>query len=197
MIKIDKKTVETLKAYLKKNLSKKRYIHSLNVADSAKELAHLYGEDENRAYFTGLVHDIARELSHDKQLGLAKKSMFDVSEIELETPPLLHAIAGAQILSDKFSIDDTEILLAVRYHTVAAGRMSRLAQIVYLADAISIDRDYKDVKKMRRAAHTSLEKGMYKVLKFAVTDPVKNGHRLPLSTVEAYNEFVVKQQSEN
>ncbi|MCD7742263.1 MAG: bis(5'-nucleosyl)-tetraphosphatase (symmetrical) YqeK [Ruminococcus sp.] len=193
-----KKNVQKeIAAYLKENLSKKRYTHSMNVAAAAKELAQLFGEDEQRAYFAGMIHDIAKELGKDEQYELAKRNEYDVSEIELNTSALLHAIAGAQLLKERFGIEDKEILLAVRYHTVAAGGMSRLAQIVYLADLISIDRDYKDVKKMRKHAHTSLEKGMYEALRFSVSDLTEKGSLIPISTIEAYNEYaaVIKAQA--
>lgn len=183
---------EKIKEYLKDNLSKKRYTHSMNVADAAEELAELYGENKERAYFAGMAHDIAKELPREEQHRLAARCKLNVSEIELNSSPLLHAVAGAQLLLERFGIEDEEILLAVRYHTVAAGGMSRLAQIVYLADLISEDRDYKDVKKMRKHAHSSLEKGMYEALKFSVEDSADKGNTIPVATIEAYNEFVMK-----
>jgi nicotinate-nucleotide adenylyltransferase len=115
-----------------------------------------------------------------------------VSEIELNSTPLLHAVAGAELLFERFGIADREILLAVRYHTVAAGGMSKLAQIVYLADLISADRDYKDVKKMRKFAKTSLEKGMFEALRFSIEDSAGKGNTIPSSTFLAYNEFALK-----
>ena len=46
----DKKTIGIYKAYLKEHLSKKRYTHSMNVANSAVELAKRYGADADKAY---------------------------------------------------------------------------------------------------------------------------------------------------
>lgn len=183
---------EVLKSFLKENLSKKRYNHSLNVAVMSDELAELYGENRERAYFAGLVHDIAKELPHAQQHALAARCKLNVSQIELDSTPLLHAIAGAQLLHERFGIDDEEILYAVRLHTVAAGGMTKLAQIVYLADLVSDDRDYKDVKKMRKFAHTSLERGMLEGLRFVVEDAARKGNTIPICTIEAYNEFAVK-----
>ena len=192
MEKPDKKTIEKIKAYLEKNLSKKRFAHSMNVAAAAKKLACKYGEDRDIAYFAGMAHDIAKELCREKQYELAKGCPFDVSEIELSSAPLLHAPAGAQLLSKKFGITDTEILKAVRYHTVACGSMSRLLQIVYIADLIAADREYKDVKKIRKFAAQGLEKAMLEALRFSVCDSVQKGNTIPLSTIAAYNEFAVR-----
>lgn len=188
MVITNELTEEIIKI-LKADLSKKRYVHSKNVAAMSAELAKLYGEDIERAYFAGLVHDIAKEISRDEQFVLAAKCELDVSSIELNSTPLLHAIAGAQLLIEDFDFHDEEILWAVRWHTVAAPDMSKLAEIVYLADLVSEDRDYKDVKKYRKYAHTSLEKGMFEALKFSIADSASKGNSIPLSTLEAYNQY--------
>ena len=44
----DKKTIGIYKAYLKEHLSKKRYTHSVNVANSAVELAKRYDADADK-----------------------------------------------------------------------------------------------------------------------------------------------------
>lgn len=54
---------------LKGRLTEQRFIHSLNVADTAKELARIYGCDEERAYTVGLVHDCCK----DVPVGLDKR----------------------------------------------------------------------------------------------------------------------------
>ncbi len=186
----DKKTISRYKEYLKANLSKKRYNHSLNVAQSAVELAKLYGEDEDKALIAGLLHDVAKELPAERQLEYVKQSELSVDEVETKAHALFHAIAGAEIAMRVFGIDDMDIILAIRWHTVAAGDMSRLAAIVYLADLISADRDYKDVKRMRKLAVSGLEKAMYEALKFSVGDSVENGNTIPVSTIMAYNRFL-------
>ena len=53
---IDKKLIGKYKAYLKDNLSKKRYTHSVNVANAALELARRYDSDEDKAYIADLCH---------------------------------------------------------------------------------------------------------------------------------------------
>ena len=55
-------------------------------------------------------------------------------------------------------IEDEDIINAVRYHTVARAGMSRLEQIIYLADLTSAERDYPDVERMRRLSDRSCGK---------------------------------------
>ncbi len=188
---LDKKVIGKYKAYLKENLSKKRYNHSVNVAGAALELARKYGADTDKAYIAGLLHDCAKELEITKQLEIALTSKLDVSEIEKKAPPLYHAIAGSELVKTVFDITDKEIIHAIRYHTVACKDMPLLSQIVYLADLISDDRDYKDVKKMRKYADQSLEKAMFEALKFSISDSVSKGNSIPVCTLDAYNDFAV------
>ena len=186
---LDKKLVGVYKDYLKNNLSKKRYNHSINVAAEAIKLADRYGGNRDKCYLAGLLHDIAKELDSDRQLELVLTSELDVDEIEMISPPLFHAVAGSVLLGELFDIRDSEIINAVRYHTVAKDNMSMTEKIIYLADLISVDRDYKDVKRMRKYAYQSLEKAMYEALKFSLEDSVKKGNTIPLSTLKAYNEY--------
>ncbi len=186
---IDKKLIGKYKTYIKDKLSKKRYTHSVNVANAALELARRYGCDEDKAYIAGLLHDCAKEMPVEEQLALVKHSQLDVHEIEQKAVPLYHAIAGAEIVRAALEIKDPDIILAIRYHTVGCANMSRLSQIVYLADLISEDRDYKDVKKMRKTASQSLERAMFEAFRFSIKDSAEKGNPIPPSTFLAYNEF--------
>lgn len=101
--------------------------------------------------------------------------------------PLWHAIAGAAYIRDEFGIKDIDIINAVRFHTVGRAGMSRLEEIVYLADLVSADRDYKDVERMRKLAHTNLDEAMLEGLKFSIESVLKKGGYIPRYTLEGYN----------
>ena len=58
--------------WLKDNLTEERYAHSLGTAECARELAKRFGVDEEKAYFTGLIHDCAKCLSKDKTMEILK-----------------------------------------------------------------------------------------------------------------------------
>ena len=185
----DKKVIGKYKEYLRNHLSKKRYNHCLNVANSAITLSKKYGADVDKAYVAGLLHDVAKEMPVEDQLRLVNSSDLDVSDVEKDAVALYHAVAGAEIIQSVFDIHDPEIIHAIRYHTVACKNMPKLSQIIYLADLISDDRDYKDVKKMRKYALQSLDRAMYEALKFSMTDSVNKGNTIPESTLGAYNDF--------
>lgn len=187
---------ENKKKFLKEQLSAKRYAHSLNVAAECRKLAEKFGEDTEKAYFAGLLHDICKELPDDIQRELVIHSGFTYSREELETRSLWHAIAGAGLVRDKFGIEDIDILNAIRFHTVGRAGMSRLEEIVYLGDLISADRDYKDVDKMRKLAYMSLDEAMLEAFLFSIKSVVKKGGLIPVCTVEGYNFYTRLQRDE-
>lgn len=175
------------KKYLKENLSQKRYTHSLNVAEECRKLAVKYGEDPDKAYFAGLLHDICKELPDDEQKRIVLESNFSVCREELETRSLWHAIAGAYFIKTHFGVEDIDIINAVRFHTVGRAGMTRLEEIVYIGDLISADRDYKDVDRMRKISYTDINSAMLEAFSYSIKSVVKKGGLIPICTAEGYN----------
>ncbi|MBQ8827369.1 MAG: bis(5'-nucleosyl)-tetraphosphatase (symmetrical) YqeK [Oscillospiraceae bacterium] len=183
-------SVDEFKNILSLKLSKKRYTHSLNVADEARKLAEHYGyHDPGKAYLAGLLHDVCKEIPSESQLEMVMKSDRSVTEAEIKSPPLHHAIAGAYYAETVFGFSDEDFLNSIRYHTVGRGDMSRLEEIVYLADLVSAERSYKDVDKMRKVCYQSIDKAMLEALVFSIESVIKKGTLIPLHTIDAYNRY--------
>lgn len=177
-------------ALLRARLSKKRFTHSVNVAQEAKKLAALYGEDEDKAYFAGLMHDVCKELPPDEMEELMLAGSFEVSKEERDSAKLWHGIAGAFYLQVTLGISDVDILNAVRFHTIGRAGMSRLEEIVYLADLISEDRDYPDIAEMRRLSYTDLNAAMLFGLRYSIVTTIGKGGYIPHATLAAYNQYI-------
>ena len=180
---------DDLKILLKKRLSKKRYNHSLNVAQAAFELAESCGEDSEKAYVAGLLHDICKEIDPEEQEQMMLKGNMDLSGTELAVKALWHGPAGAYYIKHELHIDDEEIINAVRYHTVGRSGMSRFEEIIYMADLISEERDYKDVDKMRKLAFSDFEKAMYEAVCYSISSIVKKQSYIPDKTMDLYNQY--------
>lgn len=183
-------SVDEFKNILSLKLSKKRCTHSFNVADEARKLAEHYGYyDPDKAYLAGLLHDVCKEIPPEAQLEMVMKSDMDVTDAEIKSPPLHHAIAGAYYAKTVFGFTDEDFLNSIRYHTVGRGEMSRLEEIVYLADLISAERNYKDVSKMRKVSYQSIDKAMLEALVFSIESVLGKGSLIPLHTTQAYNRY--------
>ena len=54
------KTSKDIFEYLQEHLDKKRFNHSINVAEESYKLAEKYGYNKDKAYLCGLLHDVWR-----------------------------------------------------------------------------------------------------------------------------------------
>lgn len=187
--------IKYYKSCLKESLSKSRYYHSICVANEAKALSEENNYDKKKAYLAGLIHDVCKEESTKKQLELMSRCKTYIDDVEMTAKSLYHAIAGSVFIEEEFQIFDTDIQNAVRYHTVGREGMSELEKIVYLADLVSADRTYSDVKKYRKIAHKDLDTGMLEALKYSIKSDVDEEHEIVKSTLSAYNEYINKLRS--
>ena len=127
-------TLEYINSWLKSNLNNERYEHSLGTAEMARELAHKFGENEDKAYLAGLIHDCAKCL-HKYEINIILSNINLESE-ELNSPKTHHAPAGVYVAKKEFGIKDNEILSAIRWHTIGKIDMTLFEKIIYLADKI-------------------------------------------------------------
>lgn len=177
---------------LKGRLSEYRFIHSLAVADEAKRLAERYGEDVDRAYIAGLLHDIMKDAPKSEQLEAIEKSGYKMNEVELAEPKLWHAIAGAWYIESQGLCTDSEIISAVRYHTTGKPSMTLLEKILYVADFTSAERDYDGIEIMRAAADESLEIAMLEGTRFSINSILLKCGFVHADSILMYNELSLK-----
>ena len=182
----DKKIIGIYKAYLKEHLSKKRYTHSMNVANSAVELAKRYGADADKAYIAGLLHDITKETGKAAQLEIIKYAGVELHPFDKRGDKFLHQASGSA-MAKILGIEDEEILDAIRYHTTGKANMTMLEQIIYLADFISADRDYKDIDIIRKETQRGIEYGLLYGTAYTIKSVASRQILLHPMTVEAYN----------
>ena len=176
---------------LKGRLTERRFIHSLNVAKSAKELAQIYGYDEAKAYTAGRIHDCCKDTPAGLQLSYMLENGMTLTDTEISTAKLYHAMCGSMFIQKEFGIDDAEIINAVRYHTTGRKDMTLLEKIVFIADFISEERDYNGVDIMREKAKRSLDEAIVEGLSFTIKDLIDAGRVVHTDTLGAYNDAII------
>ncbi len=182
------KTNEECIEILKECLTEYRFNHSLNVANSAKELALIYGEDPEKAYTAGLVHDICKDTPVGRQLLYMVENGMELTQMEIDSPKLYHAMCGSLYLKKEGILEDEDSLNAVKYHTTGRKGMSLLEKIIFIADFISAERVYDGVELMREKAARSLEEAIVEGLGFTIKDLISKGVLIHPDTVNAYND---------
>lgn len=161
------KSIDEIKNELKSNLSEKRYEHSIGVMEKAIELAKIFGEDEEKAAYTALVHDIAKEMTEEELLNYAIENNLALSKYDESIPMVLHGIIGADIVKKKYNFTD-EMCDAIYYHTTGRPNMTMLDKIVYVADkSEERTRNSEHANKLREITK---KKGLEEAFLFVLED---------------------------
>lgn len=177
---------------LRSRLKETRFVHSVNVADAAVMLAARYGADTEKAYLAGLLHDITKNETDENQLQIFESNGIILSDVEKNNPKLWHAMSGACYLRTALNITDAEILGAVRYHTTGKAGMTLLEKVIYIADYISVERNYPDADVMRRLSNVSLEDAALYSLQYTLQTLSKKQLPIHPDSLAFYNELVIQ-----
>ena len=184
--------LEEYKKIIKKKMSEKRYIHSVNVSNMAVKLAKKYGADELKAELAGLLHDITKEMPDEYHLKLIKNSGIKLNAIEKRSKKLWHSISGALFIQKELHISDEEIINAVRYHTTGRENMTLLEKIIFIADSISEDRKYENIKFIRKVAFEDINESMICCLRLSIENLVFKSKLIAEETFNTYNAMLIK-----
>ena len=184
---------ETLK-WLKENLDEERFEHSLGVAETSIELAKRFNLDVDKAYTAGLLHDCAKCMPKDKQLQIMN-SYLNVEECEMISPKTFHAPVGAYCAEKEFGITDSEILSAIRWHTIGKLDMTDFEKIIFIADKIeprTRPAEYINTIKPRLDEENGLDMALFECYKGTIKSLADRELKICISTIEIYNELLRK-----
>lgn len=191
------KVVIGMKEKLKRMLSENRYTHSVGVSETAVELAKIYGEDADKAYIAGLLHDCAKNIEYDNINTLCNDYGLELTDVEKASPALVHAPLGVKIARTEFGIEDEYILDAIKYHTVGRAGMTLLDKIVYLADVIEPGRDFENIDEMRRTAKEDLDTAVLYALDMSLIYNIEKGNLLHPNSTYARNDLLGRVMNKN
>lgn len=184
-------TIDYIKNWLKANLTEERYEHSLGTADCAKMLAQKYGLNEEKAYFTGLIHDCAKCLpSIEMQKALSECELVCG---EADNPKTHHAPAGVIIAKKEFGVTDEEVLSAIRWHTIGKLNMSLFEKIIFLADKIETRTrpvEYREPITKLLDEENGLDKALLLCYECTIKSLVDRKLTICTATVDIYNELL-------
>lgn len=184
---MDEIDLDLVREKLASVLTEKRFIHSLNVADTVVKMAKHYGADEKRTYIAGLLHDCGKSYKGNAAREFAKETGYEPDEIEWLQPGLLHGVIGEYIARHEYGVTDTEVLAAIRWHITGRAGMSVIEKIIYVSDYIEPGRGFTGVEAMREEAFRNLDRCIVLCANSTIRYVVENGYLLHPKTVETRN----------
>ncbi len=180
---------EKLLAYIKPRMPQKRYDHTLGVAETAIELANLYGEDAEKAEIAAILHDLAKYEDEEEMRVIIRENGFDKRLIPWGAE-ILHGPIAAYRAKNELGIQDEDILNAMHYHTTGRVGMSHLEKIIYVADMTEPNRNFPGVERLREIARTDLHAGMRACISHNISFLVSAEIPIYPLSIECYNDII-------
>lgn len=173
---------------LKKELDRQRFEHTLGVEQTARQMARVFGEDEEKAALAGLLHDCAKCMPLSQMIKAARHA--DVDPVMKESKALMHAVAGRCVAQDVYGVQDEDVLGAIRWHTTGHAGMTRLEKIIYLADVIEPNRKpYPGLEALRALCMQDLDGAMHTALRMSLEHVREQGKTLHPDTLAALADY--------
>ena len=184
---------DEIKNWLKDNLNEERYIHTLGVSEAAEELAKMFNLNKEKAMLAGLLHDAAKCFSNEKLLEIIHTHIPDIEDCELVNYKTLHAPVSAYLAKNQFNIQDSEILDAIRWHTLGRVGMSSFEKIIFLADKIepnTRDKTWREKILKIIEEDNGLNKALFACYEYTIKSLVERRLKICLTTIQIYNELL-------
>ena len=186
-------SITHLRQKAKEHLSEYRYRHTLGCERAAVRLAERYGENPTWCAMAALLHDWTKEETVEQQLKLCDKYGIIPLELEKIAWKTLHGKTAAAVARSEFSAPEA-VAQAIASHTTGRRGMTRMDQILYLADFIEETRDFDGVEPARQLAFENLDRAMIYCLEFSLRDLLERHLPIHPDTVDALNELYLKKK---
>ncbi len=150
---------------LRRQRKTSRYLHSLEVAKMAYQIAKNAGLDEKTAFRAGLYHDCAKDLTPDQQEKLVREGFHP----EFSSLPAfaIHQAAGPELRRTLLKVDNRDYYEARLYHCTGKGNRSERQKVIYAADKVEPTRKFP-TKENREALLADLDEGFIHLLRYSV-----------------------------
>ncbi len=173
---------------LKKELDRQRFEHTLGVEQTARQMARVFGEDEEKAALAGLLHDCAKCMPLSQMIKAARRA--EIDPVMKESKALMHAVAGRCVAQEVYGVQDKDVLGAIRWHTTGHAGMTRLEKIIYLADVIEPNRKpYPGLDELRALCMQDLDGAMHTALRQSLEHVREQGKTLHPDTLAALADY--------
>ena len=181
--------IKTRFSHCEKDLQ--RFHHQEEVVKMALLLnqKHQLGLDEEKIRFAGILHDYCKIYSDDEIIKRLAKYIGNETTALAPYRLVLHGFLAYYEVKEELGITDEEILEAIKYHTTGAPRMSKLAMLIYVADAVEATRTYPGASYYREQVFQNFEHGFFAIVKGTIESLQKRGLPIQSLTLETYQYY--------
>jgi len=167
---------------LVQRLRKSTRRHCLSTADYMYAIAEQVGVDRGRAAMTGLLHDLAKDMTNEEFIQAAEAFGIPVNDVQRQVPVLLHGQVAAEECRHRLGIDDEAVYEAIYWHTTGRPGLGPLGLALYVADfseplrtfpEAAVARDVMDSQGFRSALRYVVRQKVDRLLtRKKIVDPI-------------------------
>ena len=178
------------KKVVEEKLPKKRFDHSVRVAETAVKMAEIFNADKDKSYLAGVLHDYCKYDNDNDMKQIIKEAAFSEEYLDYGNA-ILHGPAAAAIMKKEFYINDKEILFAIKNHTSGRAGMGLIEKIIFVADYIEPGRDIPGVEDIRNIIfkEENLDQAVYEISKRNITFLISKNVKIFSETFKCYNYY--------
>ena len=166
-------------------LDKRRIPHVQGCEEAAVKLSARWGENPEVAAAAAILHDCTKNKTEREQMDLLLQYGITCDDALLAVPQLYHALTGAAVARDVFSMPEA-ICSAIRWHTTGKPDMTLLEKIIYLADYIEPTRNFPGLGPLRQCAFEDLDTAVALGLSMTMDEVRSKGREPYYLTKQAY-----------
>jgi predicted HD superfamily hydrolase involved in NAD metabolism len=166
--------------------------HIRRVEEEAVRFAALHGVDEERARLSALGHDLVRHKKGQELLDLAAAYSLTPDAVERASPILVHGPIAAAMLARDYGVEDAELLAGIDCHTTARAGMSRLEQVLFVADKVEPHKLAREpvLAEVKGLAQDDLDAAVLRYLDLNLQEAIRRGWQVHVRSLEARNELI-------
>ncbi|WP_027963499.1 bis(5'-nucleosyl)-tetraphosphatase (symmetrical) YqeK [Halalkalibacillus halophilus] len=176
----------------KKVMNPKRFEHVERVTETASDLAAFYEVNQTEVGLAAAFHDYCKDFDSDDLRRWIQDDVTLPKDLLHYHHELWHGPVGAKYVSKWYGVDTPEILNGIYYHTTGRRNMSKVEQIVFVADYIEPGRTFPGVEEAREKAYKDLDEACHYALKQTISFLSSKSQPIYPDTFHAYNYFLKK-----
>ncbi|MBQ3107242.1 MAG: bis(5'-nucleosyl)-tetraphosphatase (symmetrical) YqeK, partial [Firmicutes bacterium] len=162
----------------------------LGVLQEGLELCAIHGQDPEPFRTAACFHDLFRGIAPEELRTIAEREGLEPRY--WDSPNLAHGKLAALAMEREYGITDPDILNAVCYHTTGRPAMSKLEQILYIADASERGREYPGVETLRKLARNDLNEACLWSMNSTIAFVEARGQQLDPDTLRARDHLLAQ-----
>ena len=167
--------------------------HIDRVVQIAVMLGSIHGLETDKIAFAAKYHDLARIVPEQVLLAECRKFEIAISDFDKQVPLLLHGpVAAFWVKQSGHALAVTEVIEAIRDHSIANPHMNQIAKVVFLADKLDPHKyqRYPFHPEVSKASEQDLDKALFIFTHHEIAMRIERNQFIPPQSIEARNSLL-------